>query len=99
MSKMQGVGLTVWLLIKMPPGGTTQVMVSGAVAHPTANTKPDVTVSHHPAFQLSGSCQQHLRTMSEIVTMSVDEGEIKVMMIVMVTISVMNLKHVRCAQA
>ena len=37
-----------------------QVMVSGAVARPTANTKPDVTVSHHPAFQLSGRCQQHL---------------------------------------
>ena len=74
-------------------------MVSGAVAHPTANTKPDMTVSHHPAFQLSGCCHQYLRAMDKIVTMSVNEGEIKVVMIVMITISMMNLKHVRCAQA
>ena len=36
--------------------------------------------------------------MNEIVTMSVNEGEIEVMVIVMITISMMNLKNVHCAQ-
>jgi len=34
-----------------------------------------------------------------VVAMSVNEGEIEVMMIVVITISVMNLKHVRRSQA
>ena len=34
-----------------------------------------------------------------IVAMSVDENEILVMMVVVITISVMNLQHVRCWQA
>jgi hypothetical protein len=36
--------------------------------------------------------------MNEVVAMSVDEGEILVMLIVVVPISMMNLKHVRCSQ-
>lgn len=39
---------------------SAQVMVSGAVARPTANTKRGITVSRYTAFQLSGCCHQHL---------------------------------------
>ena len=74
-------------------------MVRGRVAPPPANPKRGVTVSHYPAFQLSGCCHQYLRAMDKIVTMSVNEGEIKVMVIMVITVSVMNLKHVRCSQA
>ena len=75
-----------------------QVTVGGTVARPTAAPKRGITVSHYTAFQLSGCCHQNLRTMNEIVAMSVNEGEIEVMVIVMITISMMNLKHVHCAQ-
>jgi hypothetical protein len=66
-------------------------MVSGAVAHPTANSKRGIRVSPYTAFQLSGCCHEYLRAVDGIVAMSVQEREIEVMMIVMITISMMNL--------
>jgi hypothetical protein len=34
-------------------------MVGGAVAHPAATTKPDVTLSRHPASQHEDLCHRH----------------------------------------
>jgi hypothetical protein len=76
-----------------------QVKVKRRVAPPLASSKRSVTISRYSAPQLSSRCHRYQRAMDEIVAMSVQQGEILVMVIVVITISMMNLQHVRCAQA
>jgi hypothetical protein len=80
------------------PALPSRVTVDGMVTHPIAAPERGVIVSHYTALQLSGHCHRYRRTMNEIVAMSVQEREIVVIIMVMITISVMNLQHVRCAQ-
>jgi hypothetical protein len=77
---------------------TEEVMVGGAVAHPTANSEPCLTVSHHTAPQPWGLCHRHLPPVHPVVTVSVQEHQVGVAVIPPVLVEMVNLQRILCGK-
>jgi hypothetical protein len=71
-------------------------MVGGAVARPTANSEPDVRLSHSSGSSMRGPLSLALFAVCLVVTVRVEQREVGIPVVVPVSILVMHFHRVLC---
>jgi len=68
-------------------------MVGGVITGPAATSEPCVSLSPHTALQNPGCCHQHRLPVDFIMAVAVEEQQVVVSAVVLVTVPVMHFQH------